>query len=110
MRYCLNKWHQLNNFLLDGRTEIRNNRAERTIKSFVIGRKNWLFSKTPDGADASATIYIVIETAKDNGLNPFKYLVFLFEQLPDIDRSNTKQLDSLLPWSKLAQASCKAPN
>jgi len=66
----------------DGRLELDNDRSERSIKPFVIGRKNWLFANTPRGAKASATIYSVIETAKENGLNPFEYLKYLFEQLP----------------------------
>ncbi|TYP77457.1 transposase IS66-like protein [Paenibacillus methanolicus] len=51
----------------------------------MIGRKNWLFANTPRGPKASATIYSVIETAKENGLNPFQYLKYLFEQLPQRD-------------------------
>lgn len=66
----------------DGSLELDNNRGERSIKPFVIGRKNWLFANTPRGDKASATIYSVIESAKENGLNPFKYLMYLFEQLP----------------------------
>ena len=65
--YCLNQWSKLNAFLLDGRLEIDNNRAERAIKPFVIRRKNWLFSNTPGGARSSAIIYSLVETAKENG-------------------------------------------
>ena len=54
-------------------------RSERSIKPFVIGRKNWLFANTPSGARASAVIYSIVETAKENGLNPFIYLNYLFE-------------------------------
>ncbi len=56
VRYCRNQWSKLSAFLLDGRLEIDNNRGERSIKPFVIGRKNWLFSNTPKGATSSATI------------------------------------------------------
>jgi len=66
--------------MLDGRCEISNNRAERAIKPFVIGRKNFLFSKSPRGAQASAITYSIIETAKANNLNPFYYLTYLFEK------------------------------
>jgi transposase len=69
--YSLNQWEKLTAFLKDGRLEIDNNRSERSIKPFVIGRKNWLFANTPRGAKASAAIYSVIETAKENGLLPF---------------------------------------
>jgi len=57
--------------------------AENTIRPFVIGRKNWLFSGTPEGAAASATLYSLIETAKANGLEPYWYLRHLIENLPD---------------------------
>ncbi len=77
--YSLNQWEKLTAFLKDGRLEIDNNRSERSNKPFVIGRKNWLFANTPRGAKASASIYSIIETAKENGLHPFKYLMHLFE-------------------------------
>ncbi|WP_106061456.1 IS66 family transposase, partial [Clostridium vincentii] len=86
--YALSQWKYLENYLLDGRCEISNNRAERSIKPFVIGRKNFLFSDTVRGAKASATIYSIVETAKENGLNPMKYLTFLFEKIPNMDFKN----------------------
>ncbi len=98
----------LRNYLLDGRLEISNNRAERSIKPFVIGRKNWLFSNTPKGAKASAVIYSIIETAKENNLKPFAYLEYLFHQLPNLDRSNPAVLDNLLPWSESLPDSCRS--
>jgi hypothetical protein len=65
----------------------------------VIGRKNWLFANTPRGAKASATIYSVIETAKENRLHPFYYLTYLFEKLPQLSDRDKEALDKLLPWS-----------
>src|SRR6059058_577289 len=62
--YCLNQWDKLVAFLEDVRLEIDNNRSERSIKPVIIGRKNWLFSNTPQGARASAIIYSIVETAK----------------------------------------------
>ncbi len=97
VKYCISQWGKLQNFLLDGRLEIDNNGAERSIKPFVIGRKGWLFSNTPKGARASAVIYSIVETAKENGLIPFEYLSFLFERLPSL-RDDVP--DGLLPWSK----------
>jgi transposase len=97
--YCNNQWSKLTAFLLDGRLEIDNNRSERSIKPFVIGRKNWLFANTPKGATASATIYSIVETAKENGLNPLAYLTYLFEQIPSIDKANPTEIDRLLPTS-----------
>ncbi|EJL44546.1 Transposase IS66 family, partial [Brevibacillus sp. CF112] len=109
--YSLNQWDKLTAFLQDGRLEIDNNRSERSMKPFVIGRKNWLFANTPRGAKASAIIYSVIETAKENGLNPFKYLTYLFEQLPQLpDLKNPETLDSLLPWSPSLPLTCRVFN
>jgi transposase len=106
--YSLNQWDKLTAFLKDGRLEIDNNRSERAIKPFVIGRKNWLFANTPRGAKASSIIYSVIETAKENGLNPFKYLIYLFEQLPQLpDPNNPETLDKLLPWSVSLPLTCR---
>lgn len=97
--YCLNQWTKLQAFLLDGNLEIDNNRSERSIKPFVIGRKNFLFANTPRGATASAIAYSIVETAKENGLNPFAYLEYLFERLPNVDTDNPDDLAALLPWS-----------
>ncbi len=107
--YCLNQWSKLSGILLDGRLELDNNRSERSIKPFVIGRKNWLFANTPRGARSSATIYSVVETAKENGLNPQAYLTYLFEQLPQLNLKDTAALDELLPWSPTVQARCRVP-
>jgi len=95
MDYYIGQWPYLKNIFIDGRLELSNNRAERSIKPFVIGRKNWLFSNSQKGAMASSVVYSIIETAKENCLNPFNYLVFLFERLPNhIGRS----LDEFMPW------------
>ena len=83
--YCLKQWTKLVRYVEDGHLEIDNNRSERSLKPFVIGRKNWLFANTPRGARASATAYSIVETAKENGLNPMAYLTYLFEQLPNVD-------------------------
>jgi transposase len=97
--YCRNQWPKLIRFLEDGRLELDNNRSERSIKPFVIGRKAWLFANTPRGARASAIIYSIVETAKENELNPFDYLVHLFRQLPNVDAKNPDILQGLLPWN-----------
>jgi len=108
--YCLNQWDKLVAFLEDGRLEIDNNRSERSIKPVVIGRKNWLFANTPQGARASAIIYSIVETAKANELNPYYYLRYLFEQLPNLDTTDENVLDQLLPWSTKLPVSCIAFN
>jgi hypothetical protein len=106
--YSLNQWEKLTAFLDDGRLELDNNRSERSIKPFVIGRKNWLFANTPRGAKASATIYSVIETAKENGLHPFNYLKHLFEQLPQLAGPlDAEALEPFLPWSASLPADCR---
>jgi transposase len=97
--YCLNQWEKLNNFLLDGRLEIDNNRSERSIKPFVIGRKNWLFANTPKGAASSTIIYSIVETAKENNLNPYEYLTYLFEQMPNTNLNDPENVSDLLPTS-----------
>lgn len=107
--YCLNQWDKLTTFLKDGHLEIDNNRSERSIKPFVIGRKNFLFSNTPRGARASAITYSLVETAKENGLNPFAYLEYLFEQLPNRNSSDPGPLESLLPWSQTLPEAIRHP-
>ena len=92
--YCLNQWSKLNTYTKNGHLNIDNNRAERAIKPFVIGRKNWLFSQTAKGAKASAMLYSMIETAKANGLTPFDYMMYLLENL---SAQNT-DIEQLLPW------------
>ena len=79
--YALNQRATLKVFLENPKIELTNNSAERAIKAFVIGRKNWLFCNTPDGAQASAIIYSIIETAKVNNLNPYAHLEQIFEKL-----------------------------
>ena len=94
--------------LLDERLELTNNRAERAVKPFVIGRKNWLFSDTDKGADASARCYSIIESANLNGLNVFGYLSYLLTELPKLGNEPTdEQLDSLLPWSDTLPDYCR---
>ena len=97
--YCLNQWSKLIVFLEDGRLEVDNNRAERAVKPFVIGRKNWLFANTPCGAQSSAISYSVVESAKQNGLNPLSYLTHVFSTLHTIASQDTDALDALMPWS-----------
>jgi len=80
--YALNQWPTLITFLDDGHLEIDNNRAENAIRPFVVGRKGWLFAGSPNGAETSALLYSLVETAKANGLEPHAYLSYLFEHLP----------------------------
>jgi len=98
--YMRNQREYLERYLEDGRLEISNNRAERSIKPFVIGRKNWMFANTPRGAKASAILFSIIETAKENGLNPYEYLTYIFKNAPNWDViRNPDYLELLMPWS-----------
>lgn len=106
--YALTQRKYLERYLLDGRLEISNNRAERSVKPFVIGRKNWLFANTPNGARSSAILYSIIETAKENGLNPFEYLAHIFRTAPNIGLANPDHIAALLPEN--APEYCKNPN
>ena len=84
-------------YLEDGRLEISNNRAERSIKPFVMGRKNWLFANTPAGAQASAVIYSLIETAKETGLDPYKYLLWALREAPKLFETDREWAKKLTP-------------
>ncbi|PHR80488.1 MAG: IS66 family transposase [Colwellia sp.] len=93
--YWHNQAHKLETYLKDGRINIDNNRAERAVKPFVIGRKNWLFSNTSRGANASAILYSFVETAKANGLLVDSYLQTCLNELA----KNPESLEYLLPWN-----------
>ena len=101
IHYTLREWPYLTNYCLDGRLSIDNNPAENAIRPFVIGRKNWLFSDTQDGAVASANFYTMVETAKANGLNPYAYLKHVFTELPKAER--VEDMEALLPWNVSAE-------
>lgn len=101
LNYLHNQWKKLVRYLDDGRLSIDNNATERTIKPFVVGRKNWLFADTVKGAKASANIYSLIETAKANGLEPYHYLRYVFKELPKAEKLD--QLEQLLPFNVQVQ-------
>ncbi|AGU98813.1 hypothetical protein M892_25855 [Vibrio campbellii ATCC BAA-1116] len=95
IKYTLGQWPKLIRYIDDGHLSIDNNRAERAIKPLVIGRKNWLFSNTPNGADASAMLYSIVETAKANGLILYDYMVKCMKELAKAE----PDIDALLPWN-----------
>jgi len=97
VNYTLNQWHRLVGYIEDGNLSIDNNMAENSIRPFVLGRKNWLFSGTPEGAQASALLYSLIETAKANKLEPYAYLRYIFEKLPVA--VTLEDYEALLPWN-----------
>ncbi len=95
--YTRQRWRYLITYLEDGRYEIDNNRTERAIKPFVMGRNNWLFSQSVDGAHTSARLYSLIETAKMHLLNPVAYLKYLFTELPQC--KTVSDYEALLPYN-----------
>jgi transposase len=96
LTYLHNQWPKLIRYLDDGRLYIDNNRVENAIRPFVIGRRNWLFSDTVRGAQSSANLYSLIETAKANGLEPYAYLRHLFTELPKTQ--TLEEIEALLPF------------
>ncbi|MDH5983338.1 IS66 family transposase, partial [Vibrio aestuarianus] len=95
IKYTLGQWSKLIRYIDDGHLSIDNNRAERAIKPLVIGRKNWLFSTNPNGAEASAMLYSIVETAKANGLILYDYMVKCMQELAKAE----PDIDALLPWN-----------
>ena len=105
--YAQNQKPYLSAFLDHGEADISNNFAENAIRPFVVGRKNWLFSDTAKGAESSAIVYTLVETAKANGLDPHAYLLWLLEKLPYLGRNPSQNdLDIFLPWQPAVQAAC----
>ena len=106
--YAINQREPLSAILLDGRIEISTNHIENKIRPFALGRRNWLFSDTVDGANASAVAYSIIQTAIANGLNPYQYLLYLFAELPTVlTKDPAADLTPFCPWTDKVQESCK---
>jgi transposase len=95
--YTVKQWDKLAAYLESPYLTPDNNACENAIRPFVLGRKNWLFSKSPTGAESSCGIYSLIETAKQNGREPSKYLRVLFEKAPYA--SSSADWEKLLPWN-----------
>ena len=107
VNYARNRRDTAETYLEDGRCSFSNNLSENAIRPFTVGRKNWLFSDTVEGANASAVVYTMIEMAKAHSLNIYEYLKFLLEQRPSKEMTD-EQLAKLAPWSELLQ-SIKTP-
>ena len=97
IRYTLNQWDKLVAYLESPYLTPDNNLSENAIRPFVLGRKNWLFNKSPEGAESSCGIYSLIETAKQNGVEPLLYLRKLFEECPKAESPG--DWEKLLPWN-----------
>lgn len=103
--YAKNQRESLENYFKDGRLELSNSSAERKVKSYVMGRKNFLFHDTVDGAKASAIVYSIIETAKENSLNIFQYLQTLLMYMPDY-KNEPEGIEDMMPWSDFIRVNC----
>ena len=101
INYAINQKDNLSKFLTDGRIPLTNSKAERAIRPFAVHRKNWLFADTVNGAKANAIYYSLIESAKANHLNIYKYINYLLEALPQLEgEQNEEAVEKYLPWSK----------
>ena len=96
LHYLHNQWDKLIRYCDEGYLRMDNNLAENAIRPFVVGRKAWLFSNSQKGADASANLYSLIETAKACGVEPYAYLKMVFARLPAA--KNSEDIEQLLPW------------
>ena len=93
-------------YLEDGHCSFSNNLSDNAIRPFTVGRKNWLFSSSSKGAEASALTYTMVEMAKANGLNVYRYLEYLLEHRPNAKMTD-EQLSELAPWSDSVKVSCQ---
>ncbi len=97
--YIKNRRPYLTTYLEDGRCSFSNNPSENAIRPFTVGRKNWLFCDTPNGAQSSAIVYTMVEMAKANGVNVYHYLTYLLEKMPN-DSMSDEELEVLAPWNE----------
>lgn len=102
IRYALGNWTALTRYCADGRIEIDNNTAERTIRPLVLGRRNYLFAGSDGGGESAAVIYSLIGTARLNGVEPYAYLRQVFERIAE---HPINQIDALLPWRLMPEQS-----
>lgn len=110
INYCINQEKHLKVFLTNGSVPMDNNATESTIRGFCIGRNNWKLIDTIAGAQSSAIIYSIAETAKANNLKPYEYFKYLLEEVPKyVDQKNLDFIDNLLPWSTQLPDSCRKP-
>ena len=105
MNYLNKQWDKLTVYTSDGRLRIDNNLTENAVRPFVMGRKAWLFATSVDGANASANLYSLVETAKANGHEPHSYIRHVLTQLPAA--TSLEDIEALLPFN-LQPAECQA--
>ena len=108
LQYSINQESYLRTFLEDPDVPLDNNRAERAIRNFTIGRKNWVMIDTIHGAESSAMLYSLAETAKANSLKPYEYFKYLLEEIPPhMDDKDTSFIENLMPWSESLPEICR---
>ena len=103
VNYVQNRRETAETYLEDGRCSFTNNASENAIRPFTVGRKNWLFSQSVEGADASAVVYTMVEMAKAHKLNIYEYLKYVLEQRPN-NTWTDEQLSELAPWREKLQS------
>lgn len=106
LTYFKNRRNDLMTYLEDGHCSLSNNWSENSIRPVTVGRKNWLFSSSVDGAEASMNIYTIIEMAKLHGLNRQKYIEYILEHRPSTEMTD-EELSLLAPWNKDVQEACE---
>ena len=113
LNYVINQEPYLKVFLEDGDVPIDNSASERAIRTFCLGKKNWMFHNTANGASASASVYSISETAKLNNLRPYYYFKYILTELPKLcdEKGNIEpaKLDYLMPWSDSLPEECRKP-
>ena len=113
LNYIINQEHYLKVFLTDGDVPIDNSASERSIRTFCLGKKNWMFHNTAKGANASALVYSISETAKLNNLHPYNYFKYILTELPKHcdQKGNIEpaELEYLMPWSDQLPEECRKP-
>ncbi len=106
VNYAKNRKDILMTYLENGHCSLSINLSENAIRPFTVGRNNWLFSASPKGATSSTIMYTMVEMAKANDLNTYKYLTYLLSQRPDAKMSD-EQMEHLAPWSETAKTNCQ---
>jgi hypothetical protein len=96
IRYALTRWTALTRYVDDGRLEIDNNAAERSLRGIALGRKNWLFAGSDQGGHRAASIYSLVETARLNGIDPEAWLADTISRIAD---PPARRVAELLPWN-----------
>ena len=105
LNYVVNRKELLSTYLEYGRCSLSNNLTENSVRPITVGRRNWLFSDTPQGATANSKCLTIIEMAKAYALDPYKYIEFLLFNRPSYDMTD-EALEKLAPWNETVKEIC----